>query len=158
MSAVFGAWRQVEQGPVLVALQELIEALYEPRHGRRVGLADAVDVGAQENQAAGAALAVGGGEARLGAADLTGEGGALSALGLLERCFFAVSSCVRAACRARSCCSSSCGSILVDGSIATVYYSNTASMMHDQKNPNDREGALFPFLCEKRRASARRRT
>ena len=27
--------------------------------------------------------------------------------------------------------------------------------MHGQKNPNDSEGALFPFLCEKRRASDR---
>ena len=52
-----------------------------------VGLADAVDVGADQDQAAGAALAVGGGEARLGAADLAGEGGALAALGLLERFF-----------------------------------------------------------------------
>ena len=40
MSAVFGAWQQVEQCPVLVALEELIEALHEPRHERRVGLAD----------------------------------------------------------------------------------------------------------------------
>ena len=31
-------------------------------------------------------------------------------------------------------------------------------MMHGQKNQNDSEGALFPFLYEKRRASARRRT
>ena len=27
--------------------------------------------------------------------------------------------------------------------------------MHVQKNPNDSEGALFPFLFEKRRASDR---
>ena len=66
--------------------------------------------------------------------------------------FFATSSCLRAACRSSSCCSSSCGSISVDGSIATVYYSTTASMQHGQKNPNDSEGALFPFLYEKRRA------
>ena len=31
-------------------------------------------------------------------------------------------------------------------------------MMHGQKNPNDSEGALFPFLYEKRCASERRRT
>ena len=80
-------WGEVEQGPVLVALEELIEALHEPGHGHRVGLADAVDVGADQDQAACAALAVGGGEAGLGAADLAGEGGALAALGLLERCF-----------------------------------------------------------------------
>ena len=67
--------------------RKLIEALHEPGHGRRVGLADAVDVGADQDQAAGAALAVGGGEAGLGAADLAGEGGALAALGLLERLF-----------------------------------------------------------------------
>ena len=85
----FLAWAEVkvEQGPVLVALEELIKALHEPGHGRRVGLADTVDVGADQNQAAGAALAVGGGEAGLGAADLAGEGGALTALSLLERLF-----------------------------------------------------------------------
>ena len=110
-----------------------------------------LDVGADQDQAAGAALAVGGGEAGLGAADLAGEGVALAALGLLERFFFAVSSCLRAACRSSSCCSSSCGSISVDGSIATVYYSNTASMMHGLKTRTTVEGALFPFLCEKRR-------
>ena len=49
--------------PVLVVLQELIEALHEPGHGHRVGLADAVDIGADQDQAAGAALAVGGGDA-----------------------------------------------------------------------------------------------
>ena len=65
--------------------REAIEARHEPGHGRRVGLADAVDVGADQDQAAGAALAVGGGEARLGAADLAGEGVALAALGLLQR-------------------------------------------------------------------------
>ena len=86
-SGVFRPGRQVEQCPVLVALEELIEALYEPRHGRRVGLANAVDVGADQDQAAGAALAVGGGEAGLGAADLACEGGALAVLGLLERLF-----------------------------------------------------------------------
>ena len=62
-SGVFGPWRQVEQCPVLVVLQELIEALHEPGHGHRVGLADAVDVGTDQDQAAGAALAVGGGDA-----------------------------------------------------------------------------------------------
>ena len=49
-----------------------------------VGLRAVLDVGANEDQAAGAALAVGGGEARLGAADLTGEGLALAALRLLQ--------------------------------------------------------------------------
>ena len=34
-------WREVEQGPVLVALEEFIEAFPEPGHGHRVGLADA---------------------------------------------------------------------------------------------------------------------
>ena len=80
-------WRQVKQCPVLVALQEAIEPFHEPGHGRRVGLADVVDVGADQDQAAGAVLAVGGGEARLGAADLAGEGVALAALSLLERFF-----------------------------------------------------------------------
>ena len=78
---------KAKQCPVLRPCQEPIEALPEPGHGRRVGLADAVDVGAEQDQAAGTALAVGGGEAGLGAADLAGEGGALSALGLLERLF-----------------------------------------------------------------------
>ena len=43
-----------------------------------------LDVGADEDQAAGAAFAVGGGDARLGAADLAGEGVALAALSLLQ--------------------------------------------------------------------------
>ena len=43
-----------------------------------VGLRGVLDVGAEQDQAAGAALAVGGGEAGLGAADLAGEGGALA--------------------------------------------------------------------------------
>ena len=149
------AGRQVKQCSVLVALEELIEALHEPRHGHRVGLADAIDIGADQDQAACAALAIGGGDANLGAADLAGEGVALSALGLLERLFLLREFCLRAACRARSCCSSSCGSIPIDGSIATVYYPKTTSTMYGRKNPNDSEGALFPFLCEKRRASRR---
>ena len=49
-----------------------------------VGLRTVLDVGADEDQAAGAALAVGGGDARLSAADLAGEGVALAALGLLQ--------------------------------------------------------------------------
>ena len=84
---VYHFWRQVKQSPVLVALEEFIESLHEPLHGLRVGLADAVDIGADQDQAAGAALAVGGGEAGLGAADLACEGIALAALGLLERLF-----------------------------------------------------------------------
>ena len=78
---------EVEQCPVLVALEEAGESLHEPVVLGGVGLADAVDVGADQDQAAGAALAVGGGEAGLGAADLAGEGVALSAFGLLERLF-----------------------------------------------------------------------
>ena len=42
-------------------------------------------IGTNADQAAGAALAVGGGDARLGAADLAGEGVALAALSLLDR-------------------------------------------------------------------------
>ena len=45
-------WRQVEQCPVLVALEELIEALHETLHGNRLGLADTVDAGADQGQAA----------------------------------------------------------------------------------------------------------
>ena len=63
----------------MVALEELIKALPEPGHGRRVGLADAVDVGADQDQAAGGALSVGGGDAGLGATDLAGKGVALAA-------------------------------------------------------------------------------
>ena len=59
-SGVFGPWRQGEQGPILVALEELIEAIHEPGHGHRVGLA---------------------------ASDLAGEGVALAALGLIQRFF-----------------------------------------------------------------------
>ena len=76
--------RQVEQSPVLVALEEFIESLHETLSGNRFDLADAVDVGADQDQAAGAAFAVGGGDAGLCAADLACEGIALAALGLLE--------------------------------------------------------------------------
>ena len=86
-SGVFGPWRQGEQGPILVALEELIEAIHEPGHGHRVGLADAVDVGTDQDQAAGASLAVDGGDARLGASDLAGEGVALAVLGLIQHFF-----------------------------------------------------------------------
>ena len=61
--ASLGRGAKSNSTPVLVALQELIEALHEPGHEHRVGLADAVDVGAEQDQAAGAALAVGGGDA-----------------------------------------------------------------------------------------------
>ena len=37
-SGVFGPWRDVEQCPVLVALEERIEALHEPVVRRGVGL------------------------------------------------------------------------------------------------------------------------
>ena len=47
----------------------------------RVVLRGVLDVGADQDQAAGAALAVGGGEAGLGAADLAGEGGAVGGVG-----------------------------------------------------------------------------
>ena len=46
-----------------------------------------VDVGADQDQAAGAALAVGGGDAGLSTADLAGEGVALAALSLMQRFF-----------------------------------------------------------------------
>ena len=55
---------------------------------RGVGLRGVLDVGADQDQAAGAAFAVGGGDAGLGAADLAGEGIALAALGLLERLIY----------------------------------------------------------------------
>ena len=79
------------------------------RHSLRVGLADAVDVGAEQDQTAGAALAVGGGEAGLGAADLAGEGVTLAALGLLERLFLRREFSLEGRLPASSCCSSSCG-------------------------------------------------
>ena len=61
-SGVFGPWRQVEQCPVLVARsRNSLRSFSEPGHGHPVGLA--VDVGADQDQAAGAALAVGGGDA-----------------------------------------------------------------------------------------------
>ena len=68
-------------------LQGRIEARHDVRLQRGIGVHAAVEVGAQEDQAAGAAFAGGGGEAGLGAADLAGEGLALAALGLLERFF-----------------------------------------------------------------------
>ena len=78
---------EIEQGPVLVALEEAREPVHKLVVLGGVGLRTVLDVGAHENQAAGAALAVGGGDAGLGAADLAGEGCALAALGLLERFF-----------------------------------------------------------------------
>ena len=78
---------QVEYCPVLVALEEAIEPLQEPVVLGGVGLRAVLDVGADEDQAAGAAFAVGGGEANLGTADLAGEGVALAALSLLQLFF-----------------------------------------------------------------------
>ena len=78
---------RIEQGPVLVALEEAIEPLQEPVVLGGVSLRAVLDVGADEDQATGAALTVGGGDARLGAADLAGEGVALAALRLLQLVF-----------------------------------------------------------------------
>ena len=86
-AAVFVVVRQVEYCPVLVALEEAIEPLQEPVVLGGVGLRAVLDVGADEDQAAGAAFAVGGGEANLGTADLAGEGVALAALSLLQPFF-----------------------------------------------------------------------
>ena len=78
---------EIEQGPVLVALEEAIELVDEPVVLGGIGLRAVLDVGADENQAAGAAFAVGGGEANLGTADLAGEGVALASLSLLQLFF-----------------------------------------------------------------------
>ena len=54
-----------------------------------IGLGDVLDVGADENQAAGAALAFGGGDAGLGAPDLAFEDFFPVALGF-QQLFFAL--------------------------------------------------------------------
>ena len=59
---------QIEQRPVLVALEEAIEPVQEPVVLGGVGLRGVLDVGADENQAASAAFAVGGGDAGLSTA------------------------------------------------------------------------------------------
>ena len=83
-----------------------------------------LQVGAHEDQAAGAALTVGGTDPGLGAPDLFLQVGALASLGILKLFFFAFSSWFRASCRFSSCWSSSCGSIASDGSIGPVDGSN----------------------------------
>ena len=82
-----GAQVVAEQCPVPVVLQGLIEARHDFRLQCGIGVHAAVEVGADQDQAAGAAFAVGGGDAGLGAADLACEGIALAALGFLERFF-----------------------------------------------------------------------
>ena len=64
------AWGQVEQFPVAVPFQELIEALADPFHGNRVVLDDVIQVASQEDQAAGPALAFFGIDTDLCAANL----------------------------------------------------------------------------------------
>ena len=56
------SWRgaRSNKGPVLVAIEEVIEPLDEPVVLGWVGLLAVLDVGADENQTAGAVLAVGG--------------------------------------------------------------------------------------------------
>ena len=80
-----------------------------------------LQIGAHEDQAAGAALAFGGGDAGLGAPNLFLQVVALASLGILKLFFLrSFSSWFRASWRARSCSSSSCGCIAVDGSIGQV--------------------------------------
>ena len=78
---------QVEQFPITVPFQELIESLHETGHRNRVVLGDVLQVGAHEDQAAGAALAVGGADPGLGVPDLFLQVGALVSLGILKLFF-----------------------------------------------------------------------
>ena len=82
-SGVCGPWCEVEQSPVLVALEEYIESLHEAGLAVGIGLGDVLEVGTHEDQAAGAALAFGGGDAGLGAPNLFLQVVALASLGIL---------------------------------------------------------------------------
>lgn len=56
-----GAWRKVEQHPVTVAGQESVEALEQASLGCEVLIGEAFHVGADKDEAAGAALTFRGG-------------------------------------------------------------------------------------------------
>ena len=57
----------------MIPFQEFIESLHETVERVGIGLGDVIDVGANEDQAAGTALAFGGGNPGLGAQDLAFE-------------------------------------------------------------------------------------
>ena len=98
---------QIEQFPV--PLQEYIKPLHEAISLVGIVAGDVLEVAPHEDQAAGATLAFGGGDAGLGAADLVLEGFLPVTLGVQQFFFLSLSSCLRASCRVRSCFSSSCG-------------------------------------------------
>ena len=78
---------QSKEFTVTVAFQEAIEFFQETGLALRVSLGDMLQVAAQEDQAAGAAFALGGGDPGLGASDLFLQVGALAALGMLQLFF-----------------------------------------------------------------------
>ena len=69
--------------------QEYIKPLHEAGLEVGIGLGDVLHVGADEDQTAGAALAFGGGDAGLGAADMALESFFSEALGF-EQLFFSL--------------------------------------------------------------------
>ena len=81
---------QVEQRPIAVPFQEYIEPLQEAIPLGGIVAGDVFEVGAQEDQAAGALLAFGGAESGLGAADLLLQIVALAALGILHLLFLSL--------------------------------------------------------------------
>ena len=78
-----GLGRQIEQRPIAVPFQKAIEPLQEAIPLGGILASDVFEVGAQEDQAAGALLAFGGTEAGLGAEDLLLQIGLLAALSFL---------------------------------------------------------------------------
>ena len=102
-----------------------------------------LEVGAHEDQAAGAALAVGGADPGLGAPDLFLQIGALASLGILKLFFFAFSSWFRASCRFSSCWSSSCGPIAADGSSGPVDGANWIVCVAGDRNPERKKRAHY---------------
>ena len=79
---------QGEQFAVAVPFQEAIESLHEAFALIGIAAGDVLKVGAEKDQAAGAALAFGGGDAGLGALDLAFEGFSPLTLGV-QQLFFA---------------------------------------------------------------------
>ena len=78
---------QGEQFAVAVPFQEAIESLHEAFALIGIAAGDVLKVGAEKDQAAGTALAFGGGDAGLGAPDLAFEVVALASLGILQLFF-----------------------------------------------------------------------
>ena len=76
------SWGQIEEFPIAVPFQEYRKSLHEAISLAGIVAGDVLEVGAPEDQTAGAALAFGGGNAGLGAPDLAFEGVLPEALGI----------------------------------------------------------------------------